>query len=159
MPSPEPPDKGLRLSEDERDLLRVEVADVAAHVRSDEAKAAYRALLTALDSGQIQPSLVPALQSVLEVGLESGRIRRIHTAHGEMAARRLYSRTPRGAALNASASEVNAALQSLLGGTLSEIGVSASGPGSYSLSIGTDAGRVLLRIGRGGVECQSVEVG
>ncbi len=149
----------MKLSDDERELLLAEVAQALDQVRSPELKVAYGELLTAADQGEIGEDLQEPLQNLLEIGLESGRIRKIHTAHGEMAALRVFQRTPRGRALAASASEVNEALKALQGQVLEEISVSASGPGVFSFSVGTDQGRLLIRVSRHGVRLQSVEVG
>lgn len=149
----------MKLSEDERELLLAEVAQALDQVRSPEMKGAYGELLTAVDQGEIAEDLQEPLQNLLEIGLESGRIRKIHTAHGEMAALRVFNRTPRGRALAASASEVNEALKALEGQVLEEISVSVSGPGAFSFSVGTDQGRLLIRVNRHGVRIQSVEVG
>ncbi|HEU4753113.1 MAG TPA: hypothetical protein VFU47_08390 [Armatimonadota bacterium] len=149
----------MKLSEDERELLTAELAQALEQVRSPELKSAYTALLAAADEGEVPDDLLEPLQSLLEVGLESGRIRRVHTAHGEMAANRLYARTPRGQAARSAAEQVNLALRALAGQTLEDVTVTAAGPGSYSLSLTTDQGRLLLRFSRHGVSLQSVEVG
>ena len=80
-------------------------------------------------------------------------------AHGEMAAQRVYSRTPKGKAVRAATDAVTEALQALVGQTIEEISVAPHGPGSYSISLGTDQGRLLLRLDRQGARLQSVEVG
>ena len=97
----------MNLAEDERDLLMREVAEAAEQIRQPERRALYGELLTAVDAGQVPDDLMEPLQTLLEVGLESGRIRRVHSAHGEMAAARLYARTPRGRELRVAADAVN----------------------------------------------------
>jgi hypothetical protein len=149
----------MKLADDEREVLMAEVAQALEQVRTPEMRARYGDLLTAVDQGEVPEDLLDPLQVLLEVGLESGRIRKVHTAHGEMAAGRVYGRTPRGRAVRATAEAVNEALQALQGQTIEEISVSPHGPGSYSLSIGTDQGKVLLRISRHGVRLQTLEVG
>ena len=99
------------------------------------------------------------LQTLLEIGLESGRIRRVHLAHGEMAARSVFQRTPKGRALQASAAEVNQALGGLQGQKIEEVRAAATGPGAFSLTVTTNEGTVLLHFNRGGVSLKSVEVG
>ena len=149
----------MKLAEDEREVLLAEVAQALDQVRSPEARVAYGELLTAVDAGEVPDDLVEPLQSLLEVGLESGRIRRLHTAHGEMAAQRVFSRTPRARAVREAVSAVNEALASLAGHELHEVSVSAHGPGSYSLTLATDQGKVLVRFDRREVRVQSVEIG
>lgn len=149
----------MKLSTDEKDLLRTEVSEALGQVRSPEMRAVYDGLLAAVEGGEVPEALMEPLTSLLAVGLESGRIRRLHTAHGEMTASRVYGRTPRGEAVRASTEAVNDALKALEGHVLQEVSVSPHGPGGYSVSLGTDQGKVLLRLDRQGARVQSVEVG
>src|SRR5437763_15686712 len=149
----------MKLAEDEREVLLAEVAQAREQVRAPELKALYGELLAAAEQGEIPENLLVPLEALIAAGLESGRIRKVHTAHGEMAAQRVYARTPRGRAVRAAADAVNQALQALQGQVIEELTVSPQGPASYSLSIATDQGRLLLRLDRHGVRVQSVEVG
>jgi hypothetical protein len=149
----------MRLSPEEKDLLQVEVAEALGQVRSPEMRALYAELLEAVEAGDVPDALIEPLTSLLAVGLESGRIRRLHTAYGEMTASRMYGRTPQGQAVRASTEAVNEALKALEGHVLQEVTVSPHGPGSYSVSLGTDQGKVLLRLDRQGARIQSVDVG
>lgn len=136
-----------------------EVAQALDQIRAPELRVSYQELLTAADQGEVPEELLVPLQNLLEIGLESGRIRAVHTAHGEMAARRIFARTPRGSALRATTAAVNEALQGLSGQVLGEVTLSANGPGSYSLSVNTDQGTVLIEVDRGGARIKSLEVG
>ena len=149
----------MKLAEDERDVLVAEVAQAVEQARSPEMRVAYGELLTAVDLGEVPDDLQPRLEVLLEVGLESGRIRKLHLADGETAARRVYARTPRGEAIRASADQVNQALEALVGQSVEEVRIAPQGPGAYTLSLGTDQGRLLIRFDRQGVRLQSVEVG
>jgi hypothetical protein len=149
----------MKLSDDEREVALAEVAQALDQVRSAALKTAYGELLSAVDRSEVPEDLVEPLQTVLEVGLESGRIRRVHSAHGEMAAQRLYARTPKGRALRASCDDVTGALKALQGAAIEDVALSPQGPGSYSLSLNTDRGRVLVRVDRAGARIQSLEVG
>jgi hypothetical protein len=149
----------LTLADDEREVLLAEVAQALDQVRAPELRTAYGELLTAVDEGDVPDDLLGPLENLLEVALESGRIRRVHLAHGEMAAQRVFTRTPKGRALRASADAVNDALRALAGQTVEEIVVSPAGPGAYTLTLGTDQGRLLLRFDRRGASIKSLEVG
>lgn len=149
----------MKLTEDERELLLTEVAQALDQIRAPELRARYGELLTAVDAGEVPEDLQEPLQTLLEVGLESGRIRRVHLAHGEMAAQRVFSRTPRGKHLQAAAEEVNQALAALAGQHVEEARVASTGPGSYSLTLTTDEGTVVLQFSRAGVQLRSLEVG
>jgi hypothetical protein len=149
----------IRLSEEEREILTTEVAQALDHVRSPELRVTYGELLTAVDLGEVPEELAEPLQTLLEVGLESGRIREAHLAHGEMAAQRVYARTPRGKILHDTTAEVNAALQALGGQRIEQVTVSPRGAAGYSIRVTTEDGAVLLVLDRGGARVQSVEIG
>lgn len=149
----------MTLSDDERELLSIEVAQALEQVRSPEARVRYGELLAAVDAGEVPEDLLEPLQGVLEVGLESGRIRRVHTAHGEMTANRVFARTPRGRQLHQSAGEINSALAALEGHSIRELKITPSGPGSWAIHASTDQGTLLIRLTRQGARLQSVEVG
>lgn len=149
----------MKLTEDERELLSTEVAQALDHVRAPELKVTYGELLSAVDQGEIPEELFGPLESLLELGLESGRIRKVHLAHGEMTANRVYARTPKGRAAQGASAEVNEALRALAGHTIEEVSVTQPSPGSFALLLATDHGRVLLRLDRAGVRLQSLEVG
>src|SRR5579883_1234207 len=123
----------LKLADDERELLTAELAQALPQVRNPETQAAYADLLTAAEQGEVPAELLSPLETLLEVGLESGRIRKVHSAHGEMAALRLYQRTPRGASVRESTELVNAALRGVQGQSIEELLVSPSGPGAYTI--------------------------
>lgn len=149
----------MKLDEEERELLSTEVAQAMDQVRAPQLKTLYGELLSAVDAGEIPDELIDPLQNLLEVGLESGRIRRVHLAHGEMAATRVFNRTPHGRALAETTRAVNEALEALQGHVIEEVTVSANGPGAFSFAIGTEQGRLLVRVNRHGARIQSVEVG
>lgn len=84
------------LAEDESEVLLAEVAQALEQVRGADARRAYADLLAAVSQGEVPDELQSNLETLLDVGLESGRIRKVHTAHGEAAAERVYVRTPSG---------------------------------------------------------------
>jgi len=149
----------MKLTDDEREVLLAEIGQALDQVRSPQMQAVYGELLSAVDRSEVPDDLQEPLQNLLEIGLESGRIRKVHQADGETAALRVYRRTPRGRAIQASADAVNQALQALQGHTLEQLNVSPHGPGAYSISAVTDQGTLLVRVDRHGVRLHSVEVG
>src|ERR1044071_6987741 len=101
----------MKLSPAQRDILFEEVAAALDQVRRPELKAEYGELLAAVDRGEVPDDLMEPLQVLLEVGLESCRIRKRDLAHGEMAALEVYRRPPRGRSVAADAAGINQALQ------------------------------------------------
>jgi hypothetical protein len=149
----------MTLSPEQADLLRGELFLVLDQVRTPEARVQYSELLTAVDLGEIPVELLPTLQVLLEVGLESGRIRARHLADGESAALGLYRQTPAGRARSESAAEVNRALAALTGRPLEALEIQPAGPGRFHLTLTTGSGTLLLALDRAGVRVRTVEVG
>jgi hypothetical protein len=149
----------MRLLEDEQQVMLAEIDAVAAQLQSAEARAAYAELRAAAEAGEVPDELLPPLERLVEIGLETGRIRQIHSAHGEMAASRLFQRTPRGRALKETCDRANEALQSLEGQTVESLAFAPRGPGGFSLSLETDQARITVHIDREGVQVRSVEIG
>lgn len=149
----------MRLLEDERPVLLGEIDAVVPQLRNAEAREVYAELRAAVAAGEITAGLLPPLERLLEMGLETGRIRQVHTAHGEMAALRVFQRTPKGSALKAACDAANEALQSLQGHAIESLSFSVRGPGAYSLVLETDQTTVTVHIDRHGVRVRSMEVG
>ena len=149
----------MRLLEDERQVLLGEIDAVAQQLRNAEAREVYAELRAAVEAGEVSEGLMPHLERLLEMGLETGRIRQVHTAHGEMAALRVFQRTPQGSALKATCDAANEALQSLQGHVIEGLTFSVRGPGAFTLSLETDQTTVTVHVDRHGVRVRTVEVG
>jgi hypothetical protein len=149
----------MRITAVEQELLAPEIAGFARVLHDPAARARYEALQEAVESGEVDDDLAGHLANVLEVGLQSGRLRRAYGADGEQALTRVFQRTPAGAALTADANAVSEALTALHGHVIEELRIAAVGPGSYSLTIDTDRCRVTVRLDRGGVRVHNVEIG
>lgn len=148
----------LELTEDERELLQPEVDAALAEARAESRRVQYGELRTAIEAGRIPSDLEPILLPLLEVGLESGRFRRLYSVEDETIARRLFMRTARGAELRESARSATQALAALRGAELHRLEIAPAGPGSYTLEIATSRGVVRLALEREGVQVRSVEV-
>jgi hypothetical protein len=149
----------LVLTDRERELLRPEVAALAAGVSDPSLRDAYGALLASVEQASVPPEGQDRLEGLLEMGLQTGRFRRQHGAIDAQLLYRLYGRTPRGTALAAELAGINKALAELDGQTVDGLALSAKGPGEYELTVETDACRIAVTIGAGGVHLSSVEMG
>jgi hypothetical protein len=149
----------MRIEATEQELLIPEITTFARALRDPGAQARYEELLAEVQEGEVSEPLVGHLTNVLEVGLQSGRLRRFYGADGEQALARLFHRTPAGAALSEEAKAVTRALSALQGQTVAELRISAVGPGSYSLTVDTDRCQLQVRLDRGGVRVENVAVG
>lgn len=150
-------DSELKLREDERELVQEECAAVLAQTLPEAARSQFSQLQTAAATGQVPLELHEPLQSLLEVGLESGRIRHLHGAHAEMAAVRLFGRLPRGRSYRESIAAANEALETLEGHVINSASFQARGPGACTFTIDAGARRITLSIRRTGLAVESVE--
>ena len=149
----------MKVATAEQELLTPEIAAFAAALHDPAARSRYEALSEAVAAGEVDEDLVDGLAAVLEVGLLNGRFRRLYGPEGEQTLSRVYGRTPIGAARAAEAAAVTKALAALQGQVIEEITISSSGPGGYSLTIDTDRCEINVRLDRGGVRVNSVEIG
>ena len=149
----------MRINATEQELLIPEITTFARALGDPAARARYEELRAAVEDGEVGDELAGHLGNVLEVGLQSGRLRRFYGADGEQALARLFHRTPAGADLSEAAKAVTQALTALHGQVIEEIRVSALGPGSYGLMIDTDRCQINLRLDRGGVRVENLAVG
>ncbi|GAC1334926.1 MAG: hypothetical protein NVSMB22_27510 [Chloroflexota bacterium] len=149
----------MRIQATEQELLLPEIVIFAQAAQDPASQARYRELQTAVREGDVGDELVGHLSNVLEVGLQSGRLRRAYGADGEQALVKLFHRTPAGAALSDAANEVTHALTALQGQRVEDIRISALGPGSYGLMIDTDRCQINMRFSRAGVSVENVAIG
>lgn len=149
----------MRINATEQELLVPEIGAFARALRDPGAREPYDRLRSAVEEGEVEESLLGHLGNVLEIGLQSGRLRRFYGADGEQALARLFHRTPAGARLTEMTREVSQALSGLQGHTIEEIKVSALGPGTYGFTLDTDQCQITMRIDRTGVQVENVAVG
>jgi hypothetical protein len=158
-PSAQGPEHALEIDPLQRELLVEEAGAFRERLKDPEGKARYTELLSAVAADlRVPEHLLGALEDLLELGLQTGRLRRRYTAEGEQALLRLFQRTPRGAAVQEATREANRALEALEGQILRGVSFSARGPGTYGLALETDRGRFTLRIQRDGVWVENVEI-
>jgi len=143
---------------DAREVLLLEAAALRDAVADPITRAENDALARAVAAGEVAEEHLPALQRVLDLGLRTGRVRRIHGAHAEAALARVFHGTPRGRAAAAAAAEVNAALTALAGHALERLTVGLRGPGAFTLTVETAAATLTLEIGAAGVAVKDVSV-
>src|SRR5207249_7122386 len=106
--------------------------------------------IAAVGDGEIGDEEADSLSELLELGLQTGRLRAVYGPGGEQAALRLFRKLPRGRELNASAHEVSSALETLVGKPLEKARIEATGPGSFLVSLSVDGLDVAVRLDRSG---------
>jgi len=133
-----------------------EAQAVLAMVQDDERRGRLAELVAAVGEGELAEDDAEALAELLELGLQTGRIRAQYGPGGEQAALRLFRKLPRGQELSESAREVSGALASLVGKPLTGAGIEATGPGTFLVSLSTDGVELSVRLDRNGVRLTSV---
>jgi hypothetical protein len=149
---------GIRLAEPEAELALAEARAVLAVSVSTAYREQLGELEEAVEAGLLEERHALTLEPILELALQTGRIRGIYGPPGETTALRLYRKLPRGKALQQSAHDVSEALASLQGQALEGATLTAVGPGAYTISLATDEGRLTIRLDRQGARLTSVEV-
>jgi hypothetical protein len=148
--------EAVQLREEEREVALAEAQAVFALATEPGYRDELARLIAAVDEGDLGADEAATLERVVELALQTGRVRALYGPAGEQAALRLYRRLPRGSAAGASAREVTEALGALMGRRLDGIKVEATGPGSFALSLEVDGTDVAVRLDRQGVRLTSI---
>jgi len=148
----------VRLTGEAQEVALAEAQAVRAMADDDGYRERLAALVGAASEGEVGEDDAATLEELLELGLQSGRIRALYGPGGETAALGLYRRLPRGAALAESAGEVNEALRALEGRELGSIELRAVGPGAFTLSLSAGELELSMRLDRQGARVSSVGV-
>jgi hypothetical protein len=146
------------LDEEAREVARAEAQAVLAAVQDEERRGRLADLLAAVDDGAVEGDEAQALGEVLELGLQTGRVRALYGPDGEQAALKVYRRLPVGRELGAAAKDVNAALAQLEGRAIEKVTVSAVGPGTHTVTITADGLELQVKLGRNGATLGTVGV-
>lgn len=141
-----------------REVVLDEARAVLAHVADPERRGRLGDLIAAVQEGELGAEEAEALEELLMLGLETGRIRSVYGPEGEQAALTTFRRLPGGRALADGAAEVTEALAALEGRTLEDVKVQCTGPGSYLLSLAVDGLELSVRLDRAGARLHSVGV-
>jgi len=131
------------LAGEAREVALAESQAVLAMARDDDMGLRLAELVAEIDDGEVEQS-EGLLEQVLELGLQTGRIRAYYGPGGEQATLRILRRLPRGKARIESAGEVSKALSSLAGKVVERVSVSSVAPGTYLLTL--DAGGLELSV-------------
>lgn len=148
----------VSLRSEEREVALAESQAVLAVAGDPDYRDRLAGLLAAIDEGALSSDEAEVLEGVLELALQSGRVRALYGPGGEQAALRLYRRLPRGSELRASAAAVTDALSGLAGRRLESVSVEATGPGTFQLKLAVEGADVSLRLDRQGARLTSVGV-
>ena len=145
-----------RVGGEAAEIARAEAQAVLALVADERRRGRLADLVAAVDDGEVDGDDADALAELLELGLQTGRLRARYGPEGEQAALALYRRLPLGRELVRSASDLNDALAALAGRTIDRVTVSAVGPGEYGVTVSTDDYEIVLRLGRAGARLATI---
>jgi hypothetical protein len=132
-----------------------EAQAVLALVRDGDRRGRLADLVAAIGDGEVEGEDAEALEELLELGFQTGRLRALYGPGGEQAALRLYRRLPRGRELGDSARAVTEALGSLSGRELESVRLEAVAPGAFTLSLTAGGIDLSVRLDRQGVRVAS----
>jgi hypothetical protein len=149
--------EAVRLREEEREVALAEAQAVFALAADSGYRDELARLIAAVDEGELGAEEAATLERVVELALQTGRVRALYGPGGEQAALRVYRRLPRGSEAGASARAVTDALASLAGRRLDGIRVEVTGPASFALRLEVDGVDVGVRLDRNGARLMSIE--
>ena len=148
----------VKLGAEAREVVLGEAQAVLAMVADEERRGRLASIVAAVDEGEIAGDDAQALEELLELGLQTGRVRALYGPGGEQAALRVYRQLPRGKQAGEAAREVTQALASLEGQTLESIGIQAVGPAAFVVSLNAGGAELSVRLDRQGARLSSVGI-
>jgi hypothetical protein len=147
------------LTGEAREVALAEVQTVQSMARDETMRERLTGLVAAVDEGEVADDDAELLESVLELGLQTGRIRAYYGPGGEQAALSTLRRLPRGRTRTDSAREVTQALQALKGSQLGGVRIAAVAPGAFTLTIEADGFEASVRLDGTGARLTSLGTG
>ncbi len=150
--------RALELDDFEAALIAPHVAQMAVAATDSASRQRYEELTAALADRHLRPEHEGAVAALLELLINSGRLRNHNGPTAEAVARKLYRRTEAGEAAAASAAAVSAALAKLKDQSIKDLALSLRGPGSFALSLATTDFQMVIRIGPSSCTLESLEV-
>jgi hypothetical protein len=139
-----------------REVALAEAQTVQSLAHDDTMRARLAELVSAVDDGGVEGEVEELLESVLELGLQTGRIRAYYGPGGEQAALSTLRRLPKGRVRTESAREVSTALQALNGEQIDGVKITAVAPGAFTLTIEAGGVEAAVRLDNNGARLTSL---
>ena len=146
----------LALKGEARDVALAEAQTVLSLAQNDEMRARLAELVSDVDEGGVGEDSTELLESVLELGLQTGRIRAYYGPGGEQAAVSTLRRLPKGRERSESAREVSTALQALKGQPIDAVKIAAVAPGAFTITIEAGGVEASVRLDTNGARLTSL---
>jgi hypothetical protein len=144
------------LQGEEREVALAEAQTVQSLAHDETMRARLAELVSAVDDGSVEDEVEQLLESVLELGLQTGRIRAYYGPGGEQAALSTLRRLPKGRVRTESAREVSTALQALNGTQIDAVKIAAVAPGAFTLTIEAGGVEAAVRLDNNGARLTSL---
>src|SRR5476649_2459826 len=146
----------VALKGEAREVALAEAQTVQSMARDETMRGRLAELVGAVGDGGVHGDSAELLESVLELGLQTGRIRAYYGPGGEQAELATLRKLPRGKVRSQSTREVSAALEALAGSTIDAVKIAAVAPGAFTLSIEAGGVRASVRLDGNGARLTSL---
>jgi hypothetical protein len=147
--------KAIVLKGEAREVALAEAQTVLSLAQNDTMRARLAELVSDVGDGDVGEDSTELLESVLELGLQTGRIRAYYGPGGEQAALSTLRRLPRGRDRSESARDVSTALQALNGQTINAVKIAAVAPGAFTITIEAGGVEASVRLDQNGARLTS----
>jgi hypothetical protein len=139
-----------------REVALAEAQTVQSLAHDETMRARLAELVSAVDDGGVEGEVEELLESVLELGLQTGRIRAYYGPGGEQAALSTLRRLPKGRVRTESAREVSTALLALNGAQIDAVKIASVAPGAFTLTIEAGGVEAAVRLDNNGARLTSL---
>ena len=146
----------IALKGEAREVALAEAQTVQSLARDETMRSRLAELGSAVADGVVDGEPADLLESLLDLGLQTGRIRAYYGPGGEQAALTTLRRLPKGRVRAQSAQEVSAALQALNGAPIDAVKIAAVAPGAFTLSIEAGGVEASVRLDGNGARLTSL---
>jgi hypothetical protein len=146
----------VALKGEAREVALAEAQTVLSMAQNDTMRARLAELVSDVGDGDVGEDSTELLESVLELGLQTGRIRAYYGPGGEQAALSTLRRLPRGRDRSESARDVSTALQALNGQTIDAVKIAAVAPGAFTITIEAGGVEASVRLDTNGARLTSL---
>ncbi|MDX6451865.1 MAG: hypothetical protein QOH16_1914 [Gaiellaceae bacterium] len=147
---------GLTLKGEAQEVALAEAQTVLSMARDETMRARLAELVSAVEDGDVAGDSGELLESVLELGLQTGRIRAYYGPGGEQAAVSTLRRLPKGRERSDSARDVTSALQALNGQQIDAVKIAALAPGAFTITIEAGGVEASVRLDQNGARLTSL---
>jgi hypothetical protein len=147
---------GLALKGEAREVALAEAQTVLSMAQNDEMRARLAELVSDVDDGEVREGSTELLESVLELGLQTGRVRAYYGPGGEQAAVSTLRRLPKGRERSDSARDVTKALEALNGQQIDAVKIAAVSPGAFTITIEAGGVEASVRLDTNGARLTSL---